>query len=87
MKYFHSEVIIDEGDAIRVSLQGTEARVMIMDDSNFRRYRNGSRFEFAGGRYRRSPAIIRPPRGGHWNVIVHHESYTESVEAVVSVIR
>jgi Domain of unknown function (DUF1883) len=87
VKFLRSEVIIDEGDSIRVSLHGTEATVMIMDDSNFRRYRDGSRFEFAGGCHRQSPAIIRPPRGGHWNVIVDFGVCTENVEAVVSVIR
>ena len=85
MKFHHSEIEIDEGDAICVSLDGNEGTVMVMDDLNFCRYRNGSPFEFAGGRHGQSPAIIRPPKGGHWNVVV--EGYSGEVEAAVTVLR
>ena len=86
MRHFQSEVTIDTGDAIRVALNGVEAKVMIMDDHNFRRYCDGSRFEFAGGSYGQSPAVIRPLKPGHWNVVIDLGNYTGTINPEVSVI-
>jgi len=85
VKFLHSEVVIEEGEAIRVSLKGSEARVMVMDERNFFRYRNGSRFEFAGGSYGATPAMIRPPRGGSWNVVIDLGNYAGNVEPTKAV--
>jgi len=86
MKFIHSTVTTEEGDAIRVTLRGTEANVMVMDDINFRSYRSGGRFTYFGGHYKQSPAVIRPPLSGHWNVIVDLGGRSGEVRAVVSVI-
>jgi hypothetical protein len=41
-----------------------------MDDINFRRYRSGDGHKYYGGHYRQAPAIIHPPSGGDWNVVI-----------------
>jgi len=86
MRFLHSEVTTELGDAIIVSLSGTEANVMVMDDSNFRNYRSGGSFNYYGGHYRRSPAIIRPPSSGRWNVVIDLGGMAGDVPADVHVM-
>jgi len=87
MKFLHYEVTTETGDAILVSLSGTEANVMVMDDSNFRSYRSRSSFKYFGGHYKKSPAVVRPPNSGHWNVVVDLGGYAGKIEASVQVIQ
>ena len=48
----------------------TQCNVMLTDDSNFSAYRRGGRFNYYGGYFKRFPAVITPPRAGHWNVTI-----------------
>jgi hypothetical protein len=86
MNFIHSRVEIEDGDAIYVTLRGNEANVMVMSDGDFRSYRSGGRFTYYGGHYLRSPAIIRPPMSGSWNVVVDLRGYAGRVDASVRVI-
>jgi hypothetical protein len=70
MNFLHSRVHVEEGGAVVVKLHGAEANVRVMDDINFRRYRSGDGHKYYGGHYRQSPAIIHPPSGGDWNVVI-----------------
>jgi hypothetical protein len=70
MNFLHSRVHVEEGGAVVVRLHGPEANVRVMDDINFRRYRSGDGHKYYGGHYRQSPAIIHPPSGGDWNVVI-----------------
>jgi hypothetical protein len=85
VNFLHSEVTIDEGEAVLVQLSGTEANVLVMSDSDFRNYRSGGRYNYFGGHFKRSPAVVRPP-GGRWNVVVDLGGYAGKVEASVRVI-
>lgn len=86
MNFIHSRVEIENGDAIAVTLRGNEANVMVMSDSDFRSYRSGGRFKYFGGHYRQSPAVIRPPMTGAWNVVVDLGGKAGKVEASVNII-
>ena len=86
MNCLHSRVELDDGDSIVVKLSGNEANVQVMSDSDFRNYQCGKNFSYLGGHYRRSPAIIRPPSGGWWNVVVDLGGGAGRVEAAISVI-
>jgi len=66
----HARVHVEDGGAVVVELHGGEANVRVMDDINFRRYRSGDGHKYYGGHYRQSPAIIHPPSGGDWNVVI-----------------
>ena len=70
MNFLHSRVHVEEGGAVVVKLYGTEANVRVMDDIKFRRDRSGDGHKYYGGHYRQSPAIIHPPNGGDWNVVI-----------------
>jgi len=70
MSFLHSRVHVEEGGAVVVKLHGAQADVRVMDDINFRRYRSGLGHRYYGGHYGQSPAIIQPPNGGDWNVVI-----------------
>jgi Domain of unknown function (DUF1883) len=70
MNFLHFRVHVEERGAVVVKLHGAEAYVRVMDDINFRRYRSGDGHKYYGGHYRQSPAIIHPPSGGDWNVVI-----------------
>jgi hypothetical protein len=86
MKFLHSRLETEDGDAILVKLSGTEANVQVMSDSDFRNYRSHGKYSYFGGHYRRSPAIIRPPSGGWWNIVIDLGGAGGRLEAAVSVL-
>jgi hypothetical protein len=81
-----ARVELEDGDAVLVKLNGTEANVLVLDDCNYRSYRSGGRYTYFCGHYRQSPAVIRPPHGGDWNVVVDLGGSGGKVEASVHVI-
>jgi hypothetical protein len=47
------------------------ANVMVMDSSNWQRFRNGGRARYVdGGYFTRTPARVLAPRAGTWWVVV-----------------
>jgi len=69
MNFLHARVHVEEGGAVDVKLHGAEANVRVMDDINLCRCRSGDGYKYYGGHYRQS-AIIHPPSGGDWNVVI-----------------
>lgn len=69
MDFIHAREYLEDGQAIRVDCD-TQCNVMLTDDANFSSYKSGQRFTYFGGNFKAFPAIIRPPRSGHWNVVV-----------------
>lgn len=57
-----------EGDCVVVSLHGTAANVLLLDERNFHRYRGGLGFSYLGGLRRRSPVRLSVPYDSHWFV-------------------
>jgi hypothetical protein len=88
VNFLHYEVTTQTGDAIMVSLSGNAANVLVMDDNDFRSYRSGrgGRIRYFGGYYNQSPAVVRPPSAGHWNVVIDLGGRAGKVEASVRVI-
>lgn len=56
-----------------------------MDETNFRRYLRGDRFQYVGGHYTRSPVVLRTPSTGHWHVVVDLGGRSGRIGASVSV--
>ncbi len=86
MQFLNSEVNTRSGDIIQVHLDGTEANVLVMDESNFQSYRSGRQFHYHGGHYRQSPVNIPAPAEGRWHVVIDLGGYGGSVKAAVRVI-
>jgi len=86
MEFLHSDVQLGSNDLVIVTLDA-QANVMLLDESNFSRYRSGKSFSYFGGPTRVSPCRLRPPRGGRWHVVVDLGGYAGSVAAGLRVIR
>lgn len=86
MNFLHYQVVTQPGDAIRVTLTGNAANVLVLDDINFGNFKTGRQYTYYGGYYTRSPVIIRPPGPGRWNVVVNLGGLAGTVNAVVQVL-
>jgi hypothetical protein len=86
MNFLHYTVTIGARDAIRVFLTGSAANVLVMDDTNFQRFKTGQQHQYYGGYYTQSPVIIRPPYAGHWNVVINLGGFAGTVNAAVQVV-
>jgi len=86
MNFLHYAVATGPSEVVRVDLKGSAANVLVMDDPNFQSFKLGQGYRYYGGHFTRSPAIIRPPSGGRWNVVVNLGGFAGTVNAVVQVI-
>lgn len=71
------------GERIKVTLQGNQANVRLMDSSNYSCYRNGRKHKYYGGRATRSPIILTVPSSGHWYVTIDLQGLGGSVRSSV----
>lgn len=69
MAQIHSREFLNGGDAFVVNCSH-QANVLVMDDANFSAYRRGRSARYYGGFFRRLPATIPVPHGGHWNAVL-----------------
>ena len=69
MDYLHKALNLGTNDAVEVTLN-MQANVMLLSDGNFNKYRAGQRFEYYGGLFKISPAILKPPRAGKWHLVI-----------------
>ncbi|MBI3675945.1 MAG: DUF1883 domain-containing protein [Proteobacteria bacterium] len=65
----HAKEYLNAGDVVIVNCDH-QCNVLVMDDSNFNSYRNGSQCRYFGGFFRRLPARVPVPHSGNWNVVV-----------------
>lgn len=87
MNFLHYIVTIGPRDVVRVYLTGNAANVLVMDDPNFQNFNVGQPYRYYGGYYTQSPAIIRPPVPGRWNVVINLGGGAGTVNAVVQVVQ
>lgn len=69
MNFLHAREQLLEGDIVVVDCSH-QCNIMIMDDSNFNRYKSGKDFRCHGGHYTMLPARIEAPYSGYWNVVL-----------------
>ena len=84
MKFLHFAVSARPIDVIEVTLS-SQARVLLLDSSNFAAYRSGRRFRYLGGWAKVSPCRLSPSRSGQWHVVVDLAGHGGSVRARVAV--
>lgn len=51
------------------------ADVFLVDESNFRKFQSGQRYEYFGGHFKKSPAVITVNGIGRWYLIVRGSDY------------
>ena len=85
-KFIHHKLgRLDRGTQILVHLSGNAANVMLLDDSNFRKYRLGQKCNGYGGLAKRSPIPFVTPRSGNWHVAVDMRGLRGRVESRIEI--
>jgi hypothetical protein len=82
MNFLKYEFDAGPGDVIQVRLD-KQANVRLMDSNNFQKYSNGQQHTYHGGYAKTSPVNLRPPRQGHWYVVIDLGGSSGQVHASV----
>lgn len=69
MKFVHQREELKEGDMVIIHCSQM-CNIRLMNDANFRRYKNGGRHTYHGGAFDRFPARIKIPSDGAWNITI-----------------
>jgi hypothetical protein len=67
MKFIHQREQLEEGDLVIIECS-QPCNIRLMNDANFRAFRNGGRHSYHGGAFERFPARIKVPASGFWNI-------------------
>ncbi len=67
MKFIHQREQLDEGDLVVIQCS-QPCNIRLMNDANFRAFKNGGRHTYHGGAFDRFPARIVVPSSGFWNI-------------------
>jgi Domain of unknown function (DUF1883) len=86
MNYLHHELDLGADDAVEVTLDG-QANVLLLDSSNFEKYRRGESYRYHGGLAEHSPVRLVPPHGGRWQLVVNLGGYPGTVRAGVRLLK
>lgn len=69
MKFIHQREQLNEDDV--VVIQASQAcNIRLMNDANFRSFKNGGRHAYHGGAFESFPAKITIPSSGFWNITI-----------------
>lgn len=80
MNFLKYEFDAGPSDTIEVTLD-KQANVRLLDWANFQKYQSGEQHTYYGGNTKVSPVKLRPPRQGHWYVVVDLGGYPGTVRA------
>jgi len=69
MSHIHAREHLAGGSVVQVDCDH-QCNVLVMDDHNYRHYRQGGSYRYHGGFYRQLPAVIPIPTTGNWNVVL-----------------
>ena len=84
--FLHYEIWTKSGDVIHVTLLGSAANVLLLNDVNFQNYRSGKRFQYFGGYYEQSPVVLNSPSPGKWHVVIDTGGRPGHLTAAVRVV-
>ena len=83
MDYLYFDLkYLKQNDIVKAIIKGTECNVILLNSINFSNYKSGRKFEYYGGHYDHSPAVITVPHYDHWYLVVD----SGNVKVNVSVI-
>ena len=96
MDFIHLRKYIRNDEVVVVDCD-MQSNVMLTDDSNFKKFKGGSRYTYYGGFYTHFPVSIQPPSGdygssgGYWNITIdlglgytgeyHYQIDVDSIDA------
>ncbi len=73
MKFVHQREHLNEDDIVVIECS-QQCNIRLMNDANFRSFKNGGRHSYHGGAFDRFPAKIKVPSTGFWE---HHHRYRD----------
>ncbi|MCH7858268.1 MAG: DUF1883 domain-containing protein [Candidatus Marinimicrobia bacterium] len=86
MKYLHYDLDFGPHDVAQINLE-VPAYVRLTDDENYVAYRQGNQYRYHGGVANASPANVKPPRPGHWHLIIDLGGKEGEIIANVHIVR
>lgn len=69
MKFVHQREHLNEDDVVVIECSQI-CNIRLMNDANFRSFKNGGRHSYHGGAFDRFPAKINVPSTGFWNITI-----------------
>lgn len=60
---------------------------MLLDDADFRAYREGRAFSYRGGWETQSPVRLSPPHNGSWHVVIDMGDRSGTLKGSVRILR
>ncbi|WP_313512500.1 DUF1883 domain-containing protein [Pseudomonas sp.] len=69
MKFIHQREHLNEDDLVIIECSQT-CNIRLMNDANFRAFKNGGRHVYHGGAFDTFPAKITVPSTGFWNITI-----------------
>lgn len=67
MKFIHQREHLNEDDIVVIQCSQM-CNIRLMNDANFRSFKNGGRHTYHGGAFDKFPAKITVPSTGFWNI-------------------
>jgi hypothetical protein len=86
MSFLHKRLYLGDGEYVLVEID-VQANVLLTDDSNFSRYRNGESYRYYGGLAKRSPVRLTPPYVGYWNATIDFGGAGGSIRHSIRVVK
>ncbi|CAH1539228.1 MULTISPECIES: DUF1883 domain-containing protein [Vibrio] len=87
MKFQHYDLgNLSQGQSVEVSLRGNAANVLLLDNINFSRYKNGQGYKHYGGHITTSLTRLPIPSSGRWHIAIDLGGYGGSVNSAVRVL-
>ncbi|MDD2052018.1 DUF1883 domain-containing protein [Pseudomonas putida] len=69
MKFIHQREHLNEDDIVVIDCSQV-CNIRLMNDANFRSFKNGGRHTYHGGAFDQFPAKITIPSTGFWNITI-----------------
>ena len=84
MQFQHYDLGYQNGGVtVEVTLRGTEANVLLMDNDNFHYYKNSRNYKYYGGHAKSSPVHLRIPYASNWNIAIDLGGYGGRIESSI----
>ena len=69
MRYLHYMLNLGTHDVVQTDLK-SQAYVRLMNEENYRAYREGADYRYYGGLADKWPANVKPPYQGQWHLCI-----------------
>ncbi|MDY7218898.1 DUF1883 domain-containing protein [Denitrificimonas sp. JX-1] len=89
MKFVHHREFLNEDDTVVIHCSKT-CNIRLMNDRNFRSYKNGGRHTYYGGAFEDFPARIKVPSTANWNITIdtmNHKGISTEFTHKLKIIR